>query len=171
AGLFRMYAYLPMAASLLPLQIHEAAQGRYDNLAALARMLSENIEGQMAIGMQLSVICAEDAAGLKPDPAAEGTLLGNLLTDTLARQCELWPKGAMPDDFHQPLSTDVPALVLEGELDPVTPPRYGEQVVANLPNGRLLVLRGQGHNRSEERRVGKDRPAMPVVNIENHKSQ
>lgn len=146
AGLFRMYAYLPMAASLLPLQIHEAAQGRYDNLAALARMLSENIEGQMAIGMQLSVICAEDAAGLKPDPAAEGTLLGNLLTDTLARQCELWPKGAMPDDFHQPLSTDVPALVLEGELDPVTPPRYGEQVVANLPNGRLLVLRGQGHN-------------------------
>jgi pimeloyl-ACP methyl ester carboxylesterase len=146
AGLFRMYAYMPMAAALLPLQIHEAAQGRYDNLAALAHMLSENIEGQMAMGMQLSVVCAEDAHGLKEDPAAEGTLLGNQLTGFLAKQCEVWPKGDMPADFHQPLSTDVPALVLEGELDPVTPPRYGEQVVRTLPNGRLLVLRGQGHN-------------------------
>ena len=146
AGLFRMYAYLPMAASLLPLQIHEAAEGRYDNLAALAHMLTENIEGQMAMGMQLSVVCAEDAHGLEPDPAAEGTLLGNLLTGFMANQCEVWPKGEMPADFHQPLSTDVPALVLEGELDPVTPPRYGEQVVKTLPNGRLLVLRGQGHN-------------------------
>ena len=146
AGLFRMYAYMPMAAALLPLQIHEAAQGRYDNLAALAHMLSENIEGQMAMGMQLSVICAEDAHGLKDDPAAEGTLLGNQLTGFLAKQCEVWPKGDMPADFHQPLSTEVPALVLEGELDPVTPPRYGEQVVQTLPNGRLLVLRGQGHN-------------------------
>ena len=44
------------------------------------------------------------------------------------------------------LSTNVPALVLEGEFDPVTPPRYGEEVVKTLPNGRLFVLRGQGHS-------------------------
>ena len=35
---------------------------------------------------------------------------------------------------------------LEGEFDPVTPPRYGEEVVKTLPNGRLFVLKGQGHN-------------------------
>ena len=43
-------------------------------------------------------------------------------------------------------SRDVPALLLSGELDPVTPPRYGEQVLKGLPNGRHLVLRGQGHS-------------------------
>ncbi|HEY1141031.1 MAG TPA: alpha/beta hydrolase, partial [Lysobacter sp.] len=32
-----------------------------------------------------------------------------------------------------------------GELDPVTPPIYGDEVVKSLPNGRHLVLRGQGH--------------------------
>jgi hypothetical protein len=37
-------------------------------------------------------------------------------------------------------------LILEGELDPVTPPRYGEQVLKGLGNGRLLVAKGQGHN-------------------------
>ena len=37
-------------------------------------------------------------------------------------------------------------MLLSGEFDPVTPPRYGEAVAKSLPNGRHLVLRGQGHN-------------------------
>jgi len=36
-------------------------------------------------------------------------------------------------------------LLLSGELDPVTPPRYAEQVLKGLPNGRHLVAKGQGH--------------------------
>ncbi|TAK38865.1 MAG: alpha/beta hydrolase [Lysobacteraceae bacterium] len=146
AALMRMYAYMPMVSALLPLQLHEAAQGRYDGLMALTRMLGESIGDQMAMGMQLSVVCSEDAAGFRADPSAEGTLLGNQFAEFLGEQCEAWPRGDMPADFHQPLSGEVPVLVLEGEFDPVTPPRYGEQVVANLPNARLLVLKGQGHN-------------------------
>ena len=38
-----------------------------------------------------------------------------------------------------------PVLLLSGEFDPVTPPRYGEAVARTLPNARHLVLRGQGH--------------------------
>jgi pimeloyl-ACP methyl ester carboxylesterase len=146
AGLMRMYAYVPLMSSLLPLQLDEAAHGRYDGLMALAKMLGSSIGDQMAMGMQLSVVCSEDAFGFKSDPAAEGTLLGNQFSQFLGAQCSVWPKGAMPADFHQPLASKVPALVLEGELDPVTPPRYGEEVVKTLPNGRLFVLRGQGHN-------------------------
>jgi len=142
----RMYAYMPLVSSLLPLQLHEAAEGRYDGLMALTRMLGDSIGGQMAMGMQLSVICSEDAFGLKADPALEGSLLGNQFSEFLGAQCAIWPKAAMPADFHQPLRSDVPALVLEGEFDPVTPPRYGEEVVKTLPNGRLFVLKGQGHN-------------------------
>jgi pimeloyl-ACP methyl ester carboxylesterase len=146
AGLMRMYAYMPLVSALLPLQLHEASQGRYDGLMALTRMLGNSVGEQMAMGMQLSVVCSEDAYGFKPDPASEGTLLGNQFAEFLGAQCAVWPKGAMPADFHQPLRSDVPALVLEGEFDPVTPPRYGEEVVRTLANGRLLVLRGQGHN-------------------------
>jgi len=40
----------------------------------------------------------------------------------------------------------VPALLMSGEFDPVTPPRYGEGVVKTLVNGRHLLARGQGHN-------------------------
>jgi hypothetical protein len=68
------------------------------------------------------------------------------MIDTLRTQCAVWPHGQPPSDFHQPLVSDLPILVLEGEFDPVTPPRYGQQVVKNLSHGRLLILRGQGHN-------------------------
>ncbi len=146
AGLMRMYAYAPLASSLLPLQLKEASEGRYDGLLALSKMLDSTLAGQMMFGMQLSVICSEDAQGLKANPGDVATLLGNQFADYLGAQCAVWPKGAMPADFHAPLRTRVPALLMSGEFDPVTPPRYGEEVVKTLANGRHLVVRGQGHN-------------------------
>jgi len=146
AGLTRMYAYVPVAASILPLLLNEADQGRYEGLMALSKMLGGSLADQMMYGMQLSVICTEDSAGIHGDDAMKASLLGNALVETLQQQCAVWPKGVAPKDFHAPLSTSVPALLLSGELDPVTPPAYADSVVRTLPNGRALVLRGQGHN-------------------------
>ena len=36
-------------------------------------------------------------------------------------------------------------LILSGEFDPVTPPRYGDQVAKGLSRSRHLVAKGQGH--------------------------
>lgn len=146
AGLVRMFAYMPAMAALIPQQLHEAAQGRYDSLKAMTDMLKTGLEDQMMMGMQLSVICTEDGENMVADAADKNTVLGTTLTDGMSAMCKIWPKGKMPADFHTAMATDVPTLVLEGELDPVTPPRYGEEVVKRLKNGRLFVLRGQGHN-------------------------
>jgi pimeloyl-ACP methyl ester carboxylesterase len=43
------------------------------------------------------------------------------------------------------VQSDTPVLLLSGELDPVTPPRYGAEVQRSLPASRHFVLRGQGH--------------------------
>lgn len=146
AGLVRMYAYLPAAGALLPKLVHEANQGRYDALMALAQMMQADMKDMMAMGMQLSVVCSEDREGMVARAEDEGTVLGNQMPLGMAAMCRAWPKGRVPGDFHQALATDVPALVLAGEFDPVTPPRYGEEVVRTLRNGRLFVLRGQGHS-------------------------
>jgi pimeloyl-ACP methyl ester carboxylesterase len=146
AGLARMYAYAPAAASILPLLLHEASLGHYENLMALSKMLGGAMSESMMYGMQLSVVCTEDAAGLRADEAMASSLLGNELVDLLQAQCAVWPKNTLPADFHAPLATRVPALLLSGELDPVTPPAYAEMVAKSLPNSRSLVLRGQGHS-------------------------
>jgi len=41
--------------------------------------------------------------------------------------------------------SDKPVLLLSGQYDPVTPPRYAEQVAKTLSNSRHLVAKGQGH--------------------------
>ena len=146
ASLARMFAYAPQIAGLLPLELNEAAQGRYEPLMALSKLLENSIGDQITYGMQLSVICTEDAAELKADSADVGSLLGIDMLATLQAQCAVWPHGPRPADFRQPLTGKLPVLILSGEFDPVTPPRYGDEVLKHLPSGRHLVVRGQGHN-------------------------
>lgn len=143
--LTRMFSYAPEAASLLPLVLNEADQGRYAPLMALSKMIESQLNEELNYGMQLSVICAEDADLIRPDPRDADTVMGEAMTKTLIAQCKVWPTGSRPKDFHAPFKSNLPTLLLSGELDPVTPPRYGDQVVKHLPNGRHLILRGQGH--------------------------
>lgn len=146
AGLVRMFAYSPETAALLPLSIAEGLRGDYTPLAGQTQVLTGDMSELTDNAMQLSVICSEDADLLAPRPQDANTLLGNNLVDGIKAACEVWPHRARPADFHAPLKTDKPVLVLEGALDPVTPPRYGEQVMKGFSNAKLIVAKGQGHN-------------------------
>ena len=145
-GLAFAFSYSPEMASLLPVVIDEAANGRYQGLASLTRVASQSMFGSINRGMQWSVLCTEDADRKTDSRAADaGTLLGAETAELFHVACKVWPQGQVAKGFTQPLSTDVPALLLSGELDPVTPPAYAERVVAHLPKGRHLVARGRSH--------------------------
>ncbi len=144
-GLAFAFSYAPQTASLLPLVLDEAAQGRYAPLMSLAQLMTRSMAGSMNRGMQWSVICAEDADRFDPDAARRDTLLGDEVGRMFFAACPVWPTGGRPADFNAPFKSDLPVLLLSGELDPVTPPRYGERVLAGTPNGRHLQLPGQGH--------------------------
>jgi len=144
-GLAFLFSYAPQTASLLPLMLDEAAHGRYGPLMSLSQLMSDNVSGQMTRGMQWSVICAEDAGRYREDGRAADTILGPGVAGMFFGACRTWPTGAPPADHTAALQSEVPALLLSGELDPVTPPAYGERVLAGLPNGRHMVLKGQGH--------------------------
>ena len=146
ASVVRLYAYVPQLAAMLPRSLAEAAAGRPEVLMAQAAMIQDLVGEQITYGMQLSVICTEDADRLRIDPADADTLLGNAFVASLLAQCEVWPRGRRPADFNDPVRSERPVLLLSGQLDPVTPPRYGAAVVRHLPNGRHLVAPGQGHN-------------------------
>ena len=146
ASVVRLFAYNSATAALLPLSIDAAAHGDVGPLLGQAKLITGDMGDSMNGGMQSSVICSEDADLLTPRPQDAGTMLGTRMLDTLQVLCSVWPHGSRPADFHQPLKSPVPALLLSGQFDPVTPPRYGEEVLKGLPNGRHLVLAGQGHN-------------------------
>ncbi|MFT4248873.1 MAG: alpha/beta fold hydrolase [Pseudomonas sp.] len=145
-GLAFAFSYAPQTASLLPLILDEAAHGRYGPLMSLAGLASRSIGDSMNRAMQWSVICAEDADRYRVLDGTRPTLLGPDVASMFFAACPAWPTGTRPPGFTDPLHSDVPALLLSGALDPVTPPRYAEQVLKGLPNGRHLVAPGQGHN-------------------------
>jgi pimeloyl-ACP methyl ester carboxylesterase len=146
ASVVRMFAYTPATAALLPLSIDAAAHGDVGPLLGQAKILSGDLAELMGSGMQYSVICSEDADLLTPRPQDAETILGTHMIDSLKAVCSVWPKGTRPADFHQPLKTDKPMLLLAGQYDPVTPPRYADEVAKGLSNARVLVLKGQAHS-------------------------
>ncbi|NLB58031.1 MAG: alpha/beta hydrolase [Gammaproteobacteria bacterium] len=143
-GLAFFFSYAPHTISMLPLLLDEAAHGRYGPLMSLTAFGNEQMMNMVNRGMQWSVLCAEDAPRHVPDPDAD-TILGPDAARMLFAACEAWPAGTPRAGHAEPLESDVPVLLLSGELDPVTPPEYAERVLAGLPNGRHLVLDGQSH--------------------------
>ncbi|RNF83669.1 alpha/beta hydrolase [Montanilutibacter psychrotolerans] len=145
-GLSHAFSYMPQMAALLPVVIDDAEQGRYAPLMALSQLVTGSMEGQMTRGMQWSVLCAEDADRARPDPADADTVIGADMSTMFFAACKAWPTGKRPSGFNTPIRSPVPALLMSGEIDPVTPPEYGDRVLKGLPNGRHFVLAGQGHN-------------------------
>ena len=145
AQLVRLYAYSPHTAAILPYVLKEADQGRYAALLGQTQLVIGEVEESLTGGLALSVSCAEDADRLRLNPDDTSKVLGNELVQELLTLCPLWPHGSRSADFGEPLRGDLPVLVLAGEHDPVTPPRYGAQIVRALARGRLLEAAGQGH--------------------------
>jgi pimeloyl-ACP methyl ester carboxylesterase len=141
----RLYSYAPESAALLPLLLDEALNGRPQALVAQGLIVTRDLDKELAHGMELSVICTEDAPELVIHAEDEGRLIGNQLPALTLAQCGVWPKGTRPAGFKQPVVSDKPVLLLSGEWDPVTPPRFAEQAAKTLRNSRALVAKGRGH--------------------------
>jgi pimeloyl-ACP methyl ester carboxylesterase len=138
--------YSPVTASMLPTLIDRAEHDDFQPLLALG-MAGDASDG-VSVGMQLSVLCSEDAPLVTRadlDHQNAGNVFGDLLFADQVRACEFWPKGHIDASYYAPVTSDVPALILSGELDPITPPVWGQEVMAHLRRARHLTASSTGH--------------------------
>ncbi len=138
--------YSPELHSLLPLLIHHTHEtDDFTPLVVQALALSDG--AGVYPGLLYAVACSEDAPLI--DPAAAGAIAQDSsfasLVDNFAAICATWPRAEVADDLRQPLTSDVPTLLLSGSADPVTPPDYAETVAQTLTNSRHLVVPGFAH--------------------------
>ncbi|MDY6949390.1 MAG: alpha/beta fold hydrolase, partial [Pseudomonadota bacterium] len=145
----RLLSYSDETVSTLPLLIHEAEAGQPQALAAQYLMIKRSLDAQIANGMHFAVVCSEDAPRWHESPVSQPALartyIGATFMTAMRTICEQWPRGPVDAEFSKPLSSAIPTLVLSGGNDPVTPARYGEQILPGLSHSRHLVLDGQGH--------------------------
>jgi pimeloyl-ACP methyl ester carboxylesterase len=148
----RQMLYVPNAAAALPALIHIAADGDLGRLVGTAFQVVSQIDARISRGMQLSVICAEDAPFITEEDVkttSANSFYGDARVRPTLKACAEWPQAKVAASFLDPVKSDVPVLLVSGELDPVTPPWLAQMVAKTLTRSRLLVVPNATHNSYE----------------------
>lgn len=102
-------------------------------------------------GMALSTSCADasperqamvdEDADLVDDPGR----WSSIVTVFSLSLCDEWTYAELDDAILEPVTADIPTLVLSGTYDPITPTPGAEEVAGALPNSQFVAFDGTGH--------------------------
>ncbi len=140
--------YAPTVAGLLPLALAKARDGDYAPLVTQMALVGDSMAETMSEGLTMSVLCAEDVPFVDREAARADTtttFVGAAVVETMSASCETWGVDPIDDAYREPVASDVPTLLLSGELDPVTPPRWAARAARTLSRSREVVVPGAGH--------------------------
>ena len=144
----RWALYNPEASAALPLIIHQAADGDFARLAQASVNSRLGAIGGITQGMFFSVTCAEDIPFIDPSQVAArtaGTFLGDYRVAQQTAACGVWPKARIEPSHREPVRSDIPVLVKNGERDPVTPPDFGPRVTQGMTRAVRVVVPWGSH--------------------------
>ncbi|HEX7644678.1 MAG TPA: alpha/beta hydrolase [Burkholderiaceae bacterium] len=166
----RTVLYSADAANRLPFLIDSADKGNWNPFVAQMYSTSDfSLEGP-AVGLMLSVTCAEDIPRITPAIEAEeehNSFLAGREVKFLTRVCQTLNIPAIP--YREAGTIDAPVLLLSGALDPVTPPRRAEAAAKRMTHAQHFVVENGGHIVSQFgcaprlMREFLDQPGAPVV--------
>ncbi|MEO1438725.1 MAG: alpha/beta hydrolase, partial [Bacteroidota bacterium] len=134
----------------VPLEIHKLLNG---DLTSLKETLSGLFDGPgdgAGRGMRLSVWCAEEHPFNDPTKVeaeqVKYPFLKGLTPETIkAEVCEIWGVQAETAIENEPIVSDIPALIMNGQFDEVTPVKWGQAMQERLPNSFHMVFPGWKH--------------------------
>jgi pimeloyl-ACP methyl ester carboxylesterase len=132
----------------VPLLLSRALAGDYTPFATAGLESNRGFSRSIRTGLLLSFTCAEDTARIRPEEVereSAGSFLGTLRVKGQMAACSVWPKGKVPAGYYRPPVSRVPVLLVSGQLDPVTPPEWGEIARRRLPNSVHIVVPGGTH--------------------------
>lgn len=103
-----------------------------------------------SLGMHYAVICAEDADFSPEDARLEGVrpfiaLDGRRSLEGYLERCNVWQVDQLDPLVDEPVSGDIPTLVLSGKFDPITPPEFGDVVARTLSRAYVYTFPDTGH--------------------------
>jgi pimeloyl-ACP methyl ester carboxylesterase len=156
ANLVAVLSLIPGTYAGLPALIHQVATGDGTD-AAKALLGTLAPPGLTGYGLTYGVFCREGAAFTDPATiaAAGKQALPGFPDSVLARppqlpylpqECPIWNVGTAPPSVHGAARSDVPALLLAGTFDAVTPPSQADEAARTLSNARVERFPGIGHD-------------------------
>jgi len=107
--------------------------------------------GEFSEGKYFAVECSEeipfnDPTRVHEDSAQHRRFAGFAYQLEDLPNCESWRSGTLDESLKAPIESNIPTLVLSGELDPITPTEFAETTVSRLTKGQLVHVVGSGHS-------------------------
>ena len=148
--------------ALMPDRINWARQGGFAGLDMWMSSLFSDTGNFMAMGFEWSMMCNEEVP-------FESYELGRQLAADLPPQvaeyfdsyyefnlCKSWQSGIADPVEDTAVFSNIPALVLAGEYDPITPPEWGRLAAETLSNHFYYEFPGLGHGIVRSNECGMD---------------
>lgn len=138
---------------LLPQIITELSQSNFETFALIEGSFLVDAD-YVSRGMHYSVQCYEEvpfarsgdvSAAMKAYPRVIALYEDGLDGRSTFAICDAWGAGRAGQVENQPVQSDIPALIMAGEYDPITPPEWGLQVAENLSSSFFFAFPGSGH--------------------------
>ena len=113
--------------------------------------------GDSSVGMRNAIMCLDGGISSMERAGRQDSIdypvLGNAISspESLARATALCVELGMPmrlKDEFLPTQTDVPALIIEGDMDPITPPPNARAILPGFSNGTYVEFPFAGHGPS-----------------------
>jgi pimeloyl-ACP methyl ester carboxylesterase len=145
---FRLFLYAPESVARAPGIVKSLSSESLTGLAEYALSARLLLSGErLAAGFFLSVSCTEDVPYVSKEAAAqaEKTFGGDYRLQQQLGACKIWPRGTVSAQHRALTKSDVPTLILSGDMDPVTPPAGGDEVLKFFKNGAHVIVRNNGH--------------------------
>ncbi|HEY7402803.1 MAG TPA: alpha/beta hydrolase [Candidatus Angelobacter sp.] len=142
----RLVMYTTGGQRLVPFIIHRAFLKDYVPWEKAAIYASPG--AGVARGMYFTITCSEGVPFITDQDLVNetrGTYVGEDRVRLHMEACKEWPRADIPRNYIEPVKSDVPVLMISGEVDGSSPPWYGENAVKFLSRGRLVKVRYFGH--------------------------
>ncbi|MFY2763148.1 alpha/beta fold hydrolase [Arenimonas sp. MALMAid1274] len=136
----------PRTLATLPAAYARMARGDFDAVAPL--VLEQRRHWRLGSAMKhfTDLSAAPGAARAARIAREEGdSLLGAAVNFPGPAMSDAWGVQDLGDAFRAPWASDLPTLILVGDLDPRTPLENAHEIAQCLPNAKVVVLRNGTH--------------------------
>ena len=148
AGLLFVVMYSHEAAAFMApimLELQSEVEGVGAVIARFAVEYSLSLLDENYEGTYFATTCADRLPFTSGVAEDMGPFEAAVAGSGLGEYCAPWDVPASPQIAASPVASDLPVLLLSGQLDPIAPPEYAERAAEHLPNATLVERKGHSH--------------------------
>lgn len=136
----------PRLLATLPIAFREMAEGKFERVgpAVLVMRTRYRLGSAMKYMMDLASY-ASPARLARIREEAGSALLGNAMNFPLMDLRSAWPSADLGEGYRSTVRSDVPALILAGDLDARTPVENAREIAAGLCRAQVVVVENAAH--------------------------